>query len=107
MKESYYQRNKEKILKKLRDNYEYSADRHLRSRYKISLDEVKKMYDEQKGCCYLCGNPGPIRGQKGLVVDHNHLTSVVRKLLCRSCNRVIGYLENSIWFERAKIYLGM
>lgn len=44
------------------------------------------MYDDQGGRCYFCNEQRPIRGKKGLAIDHDKETGFVRGLLCRPCN---------------------
>lgn len=42
------------------------------------------MKEEQADCCYICGT------KTKLVIDHNHNTKKVRKMLCSSCNLGLG-----------------
>lgn len=42
---------------------------------------------------------------KRLSVDHDHATNKVRGLLCITCNRSLGYLENAQWVTPAQTYL--
>jgi len=46
----------------------------------------------QGGKCALCGLPGVI---KDPVLDHSHTTGAVRGTLHRSCNALLGKLENN------------
>lgn len=48
--------------------------------------ERQKLYDKQKGCCYICGKHES-NFAKRLAVDHNHKTGRVRGLLCYRCNK--------------------
>jgi recombination endonuclease VII len=50
-----------------------------------------KLLRTQKGKCAICGKH-PQR--RGLAVDHNHKTGVIRGLLCIRCNVCLGWLEN-------------
>lgn len=72
--------------------------------YRITPEEYDAMYDQQKGCCAICGaakepwEPGVGIAGRGrfLVVDHSHETSSVRGLLCLHCNCGIGQLRDSV-----------
>jgi hypothetical protein len=59
----------------------------LRNKYGIEPEDYKKMYLSQKGLCAICKQPSP---DKPLCVDHNHITGIVRGLLCDSCNLLLG-----------------
>jgi Recombination endonuclease VII len=63
----------------------------LRTRYNITLDEVKEMLIRQNGQCAVC--PTPLTELNGQV-DHNHKTSVVRGILCNYCNWAAGLLKD-------------
>ena len=75
----------------------------LRTKYNLTPEDYERMFIEQDGKCVLCHQPP--RGKTTLVVDHNHETNQVRKLLCVPCNRTLGYMENSIWAATALDYL--
>ena len=90
----YYKNNKEKI-----------REAHYLTNYNITVEERNKMSEEQKGICPLCLKHES-ELNKILIVDHNHTTGKVRKLLCDSCNRGIGLLrENVDILKRAIEYL--
>lgn len=57
-------------------------------RYGLTPIEYAKMTEESGGACCLCKN------QSRLVVDHNHLTGVVRGLICDKCNVVLGLVKD-------------
>lgn len=71
---------------------------HLKALYGLSLEDYERMFSEQGGKCFICRTP-PTPEEEVLCVDHHHLSGVVRKLLCFSCNSAIGYLHESV--ERA------
>lgn len=61
-----------------------------RTRYRIDHDLFLKLQEEQGGLCALCGKA---KTQK-LVMDHCHLTGVIRGLLCIRCNFALAQLTN-------------
>lgn len=79
-------------------------ERVMRSRYGISMDLVRNLYEQQEGCCAICSAPGdfPTSSEKGrsraglLCIDHDHDTGVVRGLLCHNCNSALGKLGDSV-----------
>ena len=62
---------------------------HLKRKYGITLEEYKKILENQKHLCLICNQP-ETRKHKGnkvdLVVDHCHKTGKFRGLICDSCN---------------------
>ena len=66
-------------------------------KYKLSVTDVKKMYDEQLGNCKICDNPYDyISKHNGLYIDHCHKTNKIRGLLCAKCNRLLGIWDDNI-----------
>jgi hypothetical protein len=70
-------------------SYQKNKGRFLR--YGMTKDDYEKMYADQKGNCFLCGEHYSI-----LCIDHSHKTGKVRKLLCKECNTAIGLLKENI-----------
>ena len=71
----------------------------IKSKYGITLEDYKKMYDEQKGLCKICHKPETRTNQYGICllhIDHNHVTGKVRGLLCNKCNTLLGYSREDI-----------
>ena len=86
---------REKIRKKYRQTPKGRRKRkgeNLKNRYGISLEQYDQIFEQQNGLCAICG--GNNSDGRGLVVDHNHQTGVVRGLLCFDCNLLLGRLEN-------------
>jgi hypothetical protein len=84
---------------------DYMKNFDLRKKYGIGLDDFNRMFKEQNGCCAICGRH-QMEFRKGLVVDHNHSTGAIRKLLCPNCNAAIGMLgEDMVLFTKAMEYL--
>jgi hypothetical protein len=115
--QEYYQTNKEKIkarIKKYRIEHpekenkdkrkarskRYRDNNPIKSRLsvwksrgiKITVEDYKKIYKDQEGCCYICGVPEEKLKNK-LCLDHNHKTGNPRGLLCHKCNSMIGFIE--------------
>lgn len=66
----------------------------LKYDYGITLDDYNKMFEEQQGCCKICGRH-QINFKRRLAVDHNHKTTEVRGLLCNNCNQRLGYINEN------------
>lgn len=82
-----------------------AKNKQLRKRYGITLDQYNEMFNNQNGCCAICGKH-QLNFKVSLCVDHCHLTGLVRGLLCSSCNRAIGYFQESLSnIENAVLYL--
>jgi len=61
-------------------------------RYNISIDDFQVLWHKQNGLCAICGKS--LEGIK-YRIDHDHNTTLVRGLLCVSCNTGIGFLKDS------------
>jgi hypothetical protein len=77
--------------------------RVLRSRYGITPALIGLLYEQQEGCCAICGKAGdkPAVSEKRrihkdvLCVDHDHETGETRALLCIACNTGLGHFKDS------------
>lgn len=89
-------------VKKYRDSLtkeqRYKANRNtkLKQAYGLTHEQVEEMKRLQDYKCYVCSKEESEAGSKGLVVDHNHITGQVRKLLCGPCNTALGLLNEDI-----------
>lgn len=69
-------------------------------KYRMTKQDWQKLFDEQNGCCYLCGVDfgDALKRQRGIHVDHDHSCcpeartcgQCVRGLACHRCNQGIG-----------------
>lgn len=55
----------------------------------ITEEHYNEMFARQLGLCGICHKP---ENDIKLAVDHDHVTKVVRGLLCKKCNMAIGLL---------------
>ena len=65
---------------------------NLKSKYNLSLKDYERLLSKQNNECFLCKK---LPMDKKLVVDHCHKTGKIRGLLCSSCNRGLGLLQDS------------
>lgn len=72
----------------------------LKQQYGLTVAAYNQMVADQGGGCAICGKEP---NGKNLVVDHDHSTNIVRGLLCGSCNRGIGLLQDSPDMLRAAL----
>lgn len=112
---TYYAKNKEKVLKQIRDRRnkrnqlglcrdcplprvtqifcEKHRLRHSMGMMKSNYGLTKDEYDKLGKKCMVCGVG---RGKKRLSVDHNHKTNKIRGLLCDNCNNGLGRFKDSV-----------
>ena len=90
---AYYHANKEKRYKNWKSwktkNLDYYRAFKTASKYNLSVEEYKKLFVDQDGCCFICND------NTKLVVDHCHKTGKVRHLLCGPCNLGLGKFKDS------------
>jgi hypothetical protein len=62
--------------------------------YNLTKEEYEQMVRDQRGLCAICGDSSD-QGTR-LVIDHDHISGVVRSLLCIRCNVGIGSFKEDI-----------
>lgn len=111
-KKNWYEENREQCLaegKEKRKTFEWK-DSHrdwcYKKRYNMTLSEYNILFNNQNGCCAVCGTHQK-ELKKKLSVDHAHDTGKVRGLLCSNCNTGIGLFQDDvILLKQAIKYLG-
>jgi hypothetical protein len=80
------------------------ANSTLKRKYGITLEEYDRLFESQGGKCAI--GVGCVYHPKAtrLDVDHDHKTGEIRGLLCRSHNRGIGLLGDSVESARATLH---
>lgn len=81
----------------------------LKSKYGLSEDDLLSMLAKQDGKCGICDSDD-VR----LVVDHSHVTQIVRGMLCHKCNAGLGMFGDSVsilanaikYLERSNVSVG-
>jgi hypothetical protein len=61
----------------------------------FTLEDFDDLYRQQKGKCLIC-KKHQSEFKVALSVDHNHETGFVRGLLCRSCNSILGMIDENV-----------
>ena len=77
----------------------YRRGYNFRVRYGITLSDAERIRNRQDGQCAICGVALPeILEYKlvaaGMAVDHCHSSGMVRGLLCRNCNLLLGHAKD-------------
>lgn len=95
----------EKYIKQYQNDPNYYRKYTLKAKYNLTENEYNIMAKKQNNLCYICKQPETIRGF--LCVDHDHKTDKIRKLLCSTCNKCLGYIKDNplILMELAKYLL--
>jgi hypothetical protein len=73
----------------------------------IDYEEYNLILELQGGVCAICGSQSASKYKKiRLYIDHCHKTGLVRGLLCRHCNSVLGFMnDNPELLRKAADYL--
>lgn len=104
----YRAKNQDKIRLKeaaRERNPEVSRRYQLKRRFGITPEQYQELLDKQDGNCAVCGKHHS-EFNKRLAVDHDHITSEIRGLLCFTCNhRVVGRHRDPELLQRAANYL--
>jgi hypothetical protein len=80
-------------------------DHNFRRRYGITLQDYGEMLVVQSGRCAICHKtPEEAKNKRALSVDHNHVTSAVRGLLCNTCNMAVDLVER-VGYEAIETYM--
>ncbi len=89
----YRQTDKGKVAIKASRRQWKESGRWLQSKHNISLDDYDKLLIQQEGKCKICSKKF---NEKVPQVDHNHKTNLIRGLLCKKCNLMLGLAADSI-----------
>lgn len=97
-----YRKHKHKTALRHKERYSDNPDRfrgyHYKHRYGLTRDQVVEMHEKQGRACKICQARVPLTGASRTelaVVDHCHASGVVRGILCRPCNLLLGSAKDS------------
>lgn len=87
-----WRENNQEYLKNWREqNKERLAAAGRKHEYGITQEEFESKLKQQDYKCAIC-----FRHLDKPFVDHNHDTEIVRDLLCRDCNSMLGFAKDNI-----------
>lgn len=90
----YYKKNRAKLKASFRRYYLKNKGKYYEEKYGITLETFNLMFQEQKGCCAICGTHQS-ELKHTLHVDHDHISGKVRCLLCGLCNKMLGLAKDN------------
>lgn len=76
-----------KIIGKRPEERKKRRTYQLKHLYGLTQEEYESLVKMQNAKCAICGKDK----SEPLNVDHDHTTLIIRGLLCRECNRAIGF----------------
>jgi hypothetical protein len=93
---AYCEANKEAIRRRAKDWGQANPDRRSlterKRKYKLTETQLEKLLE--LGKCSCCGRLD--NGDRDWCIDHDHVTGLVRGILCTHCNRGIGALGDNL-----------
>ncbi len=81
--------------KGIEEKRKHTKNSFLKRKYDITLDDYNKLFSNQKGACAIC-SVHQTKLRRPLDVDHDHVTGLVRGLLCSNCNTGLGLFKDNI-----------
>jgi hypothetical protein len=110
-RKGYYEANKHWLVPASREKRVLHAKRYNENRlnrlYALRPGQYEEMLASQGNACAICksADPGQYNSTR-FNIDHCHETGAVRGLLCHTCNRGLGLLQDSPEFlESAARYV--
>jgi hypothetical protein len=97
-KEAYCRECSNRYQREWSNTPEHKEKARTRQRRGFTQVQADSLLAVQGGICPICATKDP--GKNGWHMDHNHVTGVVRGMLCSNCNRGIGHLKDSAVFLR-------
>lgn len=87
----YYEKHRDHLIH-ARQEYRRTSGELRKKRYGVGPEAFQNLLLQQNNCCASCGDKLGSHPH----LDHCHSTSIVRGILCSSCNQGLGYFKDSI-----------
>ena len=105
---AHYQNNSEAIKEYTKDwrkqNTEYTKHFDRLRKYGLTSEQFCGMLEDQNFKCAICEDT--LKQDRSTHVDHDHLTGVVRGILCHHCNTGLGcFKDTTLRMKKAIQYL--
>lgn len=66
---------------------------HLKHKFRLTVADYNDLLEQQNFQCAACGTDLRVLPTKQVVVDHDHMTMLVRGILCHGCNLILGHAK--------------
>lgn len=80
------------------------SDPHMVITYGITQIDFDHLLDRQGRRC-ICGQRIDDLPRRKVHIDHDHVTGLIRGIICSWCNSKLPVLDDEQWLENAKHYL--
>jgi hypothetical protein len=81
-----------------RQRYKNNPDEHyfmnIKHKYGVTYNDWNQLLDSQNNVCAICKQPFNNTGN--CCVDHSHNNGVVRGIICKNCNLLLGDVSDSV-----------
>jgi len=99
-RDTVYKRILRKYVENTPQDIVSRKDYQLQYHYGITIADYKALLEQQNYRCAVCDTQHMAESAnesiaRGLAVDHDHVTKLVRGLLCGNCNKAIGCFRDS------------
>lgn len=91
----YMKKYSKKHYKKNKEKYRRTAALTRLRKFGLDPEGYNRLFEKQNGCCGCCGRHQS-QFKRGLAVDHDHTTNLIRGLLCFDCNTGLGKLGDNL-----------
>lgn len=82
----------------------YHRVNNLKKKYGLTVEQWAELLEACSHRCVVCEKP--FSSTRLPCADHDHVTGLLRGVICGPCNLAIGYAHDDVgWFTRVSSYL--
>lgn len=78
-----------------------ARDAYLTRKYGITQADFEAMLRDQDKRCAICRRS--VSRSSHWAIDHDHFSNLVRGVVCRDCNLLLGYAEDDVEMLQAAV----